>query len=188
MCNVAASSPPLSSFTPHCSLSLFLCIPSLPFSHVTACFRGSEQKFLPASWLIPPPYSTSTHLPSSTHLSSLTPSLTLLLSSQLVPHLPLLAARLEPAAFLRGRLPAVSINSLVAPALPLRLSTSLISRNPRCGVWTDGVFHPSVFFFFFFSRLRSSMISSDFVLILSHRVERWTPSVQQILRPVDGTD
>lgn len=171
MCNVAASSPPLSSFTPHCSLSLFLCIPSLPFSRVTACFRGSEQKFLPASWLIPPPYSTSTHLPSSTHLSSLTPSLTLLLSSQLVPYLPLLAARLEPAAsFLRGRLPAVSINSLVAPALPLRLSTSLISRNPRCGVWTDRVFYPSVSFFF--SHLKSSMISSDFVLILSHRVER----------------
>lgn len=143
------------------SVSLFLCIPSLPFSRVTACFRGSEQKFLPASWLIPPPYSTSTHLPSST-----------LLSSQLVPHLPLLAARLEPAAsFLRGRLPAVSINSLVAPALPLRLSTSLISRNPRCGVWTDRVFYPSVSFFFF-SHLKSSMISSDFVLILSHRVER----------------
>lgn len=42
------------------SLSLFPIPPF--FSHVTACFRGSEQKFLLASWLIPP---TPPHIHSS---------------------------------------------------------------------------------------------------------------------------
>lgn len=143
-------------------LSFSVSHPFLFFSHVTACFRGSEQKFLLASWLIPlphptPPHPTSTHLPSTTHLSSLTPCLTLLLSSLLVPRLPLLAARLEPSAsFSRGRLPAVSINSLVALSLPLHLSTSCtpsFHRIDDVGVRRMGCFSVLFLFFFFLSTL-----------------------------------
>lgn len=76
----------LSSLTPRCSLPLVLFpIPSI-LSHVMACFRGNEQKFSPCKLVNPPPYPTSTHLPSTTHLSSLSPYLTLLLSSLLVSH------------------------------------------------------------------------------------------------------
>lgn len=90
--------PFLSPPSLHAALFCLVLLPIPSFlSHVTSCFRGSEQKFLLACWLTPPTPSTATHLPSSTHLSSLTPYLTLLLSSLLVPHLPILAARLDPS-------------------------------------------------------------------------------------------
>lgn len=153
------------------SISLFPISSSV--SHVTACVRGNEQKFLLASWLIPPSHSVSTHLPSTTHLSSPTPSLTLLLSSLLVPRLPLLAARLEPDAsffFLRGEAASCSYQLLgIAPALPsIPLPPSLsLHRIHDVGVGLTGCFHPLLLFFFL-----SPQLFNDFALILSSQVER----------------
>jgi len=62
MCDVAASFFPLSFLPLHWSLSLFPISSSI--SHVTACVRGNEQKFLLASWLIPP-------IPSRIHSSTI---------------------------------------------------------------------------------------------------------------------
>lgn len=152
MCDVAASFFPLSFLPLHWSLSLFPISSSI--SHVTACVRGNEQKFLLASWLIPPipsriHSSTINHPPFITDSISHTPPF--------IPACPSLASpgcqtRARRFFFFKGEAASCWYQLLGSCYSPLHLSASLplTSWDPRCRGRADPLL-------LFFSRLNSLM-------------------------------